>query len=53
MKLAKGLSFSLKRAIGITGVKQKFAKKTGVPTTQGGIERKIGHELLKKMKQSL
>lgn len=27
MKLAKGLSFSLKRAIGITGVKQSIAKK--------------------------
>ena len=48
MKLTKGLSFSLKRAIGITGIKQSIAQKTGIPTTKGGLERKIGHEILKK-----
>lgn len=37
-----GLSFSWKRAIGITGAKQKFARSTGIPTTRGGLERKIG-----------
>ncbi|MBD5350442.1 MAG: hypothetical protein HDR89_06140 [Bacteroides sp.] len=37
-----GLSFSLKRAVGITAVKQKVARKTGIPTTRQGIERKIG-----------
>lgn len=37
-----GLSFSLKRALGITAVKQKVARATGIPTTRGGIERKIG-----------
>ena len=47
MKIMKGLSFSLKRAIGITGVKQSIAQKTGIPTTMGGLERKIGHEILK------
>jgi hypothetical protein len=47
MKLMKGLSFSLKRAIGITGAKQSIAQKTGIPTTIGGLERKIGHEILK------
>ena len=49
MKLAKGLSFSLKRAIGITGVKQSIAQRTGIPTTRGGLERKIGHEILKRI----
>jgi hypothetical protein len=49
MKLTKGLSFSLKRAIGITSIKQSIAKKTGIPTTRGGMERKIGHEIIKKM----
>lgn len=49
MKLTKGLSFSLKRAIGITGIKQSIAKKTGIPTTKGGLERKIGHEIIKKI----
>ena len=28
-----GVSFSLKRAIGITALKQKVARKTGIPTT--------------------
>lgn len=42
-----GLSFSWKRAVGITGLKQKVARKTGIPTTRGGLERKIGGTLLK------
>lgn len=42
-----GLSFSLKRAIGITAVKQKIAKKTGIPLTKQGLERKIGGAVLK------
>jgi len=46
MKLIKGLSFSLKRAFGISGLKQSVAKKTGIPTTMGGLERKIGREII-------
>jgi len=42
-----GLSFSLKRAVGISKVKQKIAKATGIPTTKGGIERKIGRTVTK------
>lgn len=42
-----GLSFSWKRAVGITGLKQKVARRTGIPTTRGGLERKIGGALLK------
>ena len=41
-----GLSFSLKRAIGISGVKQKVARATGIPTTRQGIERKAGAMIL-------
>ena len=41
-----GLSFSLKRAIGITGMKQKIARKTGIPTTRQGLERKIGGAII-------
>ncbi len=41
-----GLSFSLKRALGITAVKQKIACKTGIPTTKQGLERKVGKMLL-------
>lgn len=51
MKLTKGLSFSLKRAIDITGIKQSIAQRTGIPTTKSGLERKIGHELIKKNKK--
>lgn len=42
-----GLSFSLKRAVGVSAVKQKIAKKTGIPTTKQGLERKIGGTILK------
>ena len=41
------LSFSLKRAVGITAVKQKIARKTGIPTTKQGLERKVGRMILK------
>lgn len=42
-----GLSFSLKRALGLTAARQNLARKTGIPTTRGGIERKIGSLILK------
>ena len=42
-----GLSFSLKRAIGISGLKTKVARKVGIPTTRQGLERKIGGAILK------
>lgn len=42
-----GLSFSLKRALGISAVKQKIARKTGIPLTKQGLERKIGGAILK------
>ena len=41
-----GLSFSLKRALGITKLKRDFTKKTGIPTTKSGIERKIGGTII-------
>ena len=42
-----GLTFSLKRAVGITAVKQKIAKKTGIPLTKQGLQRKIGGAIMK------
>ena len=42
----KGLSFSLKRAVGISGLKTKIAHKVGVPTTKQGLERKIGGAII-------
>jgi len=41
-----GLSFSLKRAIGITAVKQKIAGATGIPTTKHGLEHKVGSMII-------
>lgn len=41
-----GLSFSWKRALGISAAKQKFARTTGIPTTRGGLERKVGALLI-------
>jgi hypothetical protein len=47
MGLIKGLSFSVKRAVGISGLKTKVARKIGIPTTRQGLERKIGGAILK------
>lgn len=41
-----GLSFSLKRALGVTAVKQKIARKTGILMTKQGLERKVGKTLI-------
>ena len=42
-----GLSFSLKRAVGISGLKTRVARAAGIPTTKQGLERKIGGAILK------
>jgi len=42
-----GLSFSLKRALGITKVKQSISRKTGIPLTKQGLERKVGEKVIK------
>jgi len=42
-----GFSFSWKRLLGISGFRNSLARKTGIPTTKGGIERKIGRKLLR------
>jgi len=42
-----GFSFSLSRLLGISGVKNSVARKTSVPTTRGGLERKIGRTIIK------
>ena len=44
-----GLSFSLKRALGITTLKRRFTKATGIPTTKAGIERKVGEAVIDKI----
>ena len=44
-----GLSFSLKRAVGVTAIKQKVAKAIGIPLTKQGLERKVGGAILKSL----
>ena len=38
-----GLSFSWKRAIGLTRLENKISRTTGIPLSRAGRERKIGH----------
>ena len=45
-----GLSFSLKRAMGITQMKQRIARQTGIPMSKAGVERKIGNVILSLLK---
>lgn len=42
-----GLSFSWKRALGISQAKQKIARETGIPTSKAGLERKIGNAIIR------
>lgn len=41
-----GLTFSWKRALGITQTRQRISRQTGIPTTRAGIERKIGKSII-------
>jgi len=40
-----GVSFSWKRATGVTAAKQKIARATGIPLTKAGRQRKVGKAL--------
>ncbi len=40
-----GVSFSAKRALGVTKAKQKIARTTGIPTTKSGRQRKYGNKM--------
>ena len=42
MKLGPGLSFSWKRALGVTKLKRSIARATGIPTTRSGRRNKLG-----------
>lgn len=41
-----GFSFSWRRLLGVSGLKGKIAKKTGIPLTKSGMERKLGRTVL-------
>lgn len=40
-----GVSFSAKRASGISSAKGKIARSTGIPTTRSGRQKKIGRAM--------
>lgn len=40
-----GVSFSAKRASGISAAKSRVARATGVPTTRSGRQKKIGRAM--------
>jgi hypothetical protein len=42
-----GFSFSWKRLLGISGAKSSLDHRTGIPTTKGGLERKVGRSILR------
>ena len=44
-----GFSFSLNRLLRLTTAKQIFARQTGVPTTKGAVERKLGNFIIKSL----
>lgn len=41
-----GITFSWKRLLGITKLKRKIAKATGIPTTKQGRKNKIRRKIL-------
>ena len=41
-----GISFLFKFALGITKLKQQISRKTGIPLSKSGVERKIGKTIL-------
>lgn len=47
MRLGLGLSFSWRRAIGLSAALGRISRTIGVPLTRGGRERKAGRLLLR------
>lgn len=41
-KFGFSFNWSWKRAFGISSLRQKIARKTGIPTTWGGLKSKVG-----------
>lgn len=41
-----GVSFSWRRALGVSNMKRGIARATGIPTTRSGLERKIGGAII-------
>jgi len=47
MRLGPGLSFSWRRALGITAFKGRVSRRIGIPLTRRGRERKLGRFILR------
>lgn len=45
MKLGPGLTFSWKRALGVTSTKRKISRATGIPLSRSGRRSKLGRIL--------
>ena len=48
-----GFSFSWKRLLGISGLKTKISRKTGIPLTKSGFERKVGRTVIKTIEKAV
>ena len=46
MKLFPGLTFSWRRALGISALMGRISRKIGIPLTQSGRERKVGRGVI-------
>ncbi len=46
MRLGPGLSFSWRRATGLSALRGRLARRTGIPTTRSGLDREIGRSLI-------
>lgn len=46
MKLGPGLTFSWKRALGVTAMRQRAARRSGIPTTRNGAALKLGRAII-------
>ena len=46
-----GTSFSPSRALGVDVLNRSIAKKTGIPMTKSGLERKVGRTIIKNVKK--
>lgn len=46
MKLLPGLSWSWRRALGLSALKGRASRRIGIPFTRSGRERKLGRRLL-------
>ena len=42
-----GVSFSWRRAVGLSGAKYRVSRLIGIPLTRSGLERKVGRAVLR------